>query len=104
MLTIDHMRRQMERQFDFIMAFWNCPKPTTELVHGFCMAGAFEVALACNTTVAAGSSAFFTKRATNRAYEIMGCAMRCAPLWTSTSSSMPRRAPRRPHPQTGTAH
>jgi len=128
--TVDLVRKQMERQFDFIMAFWDCPKPTIALVHGFCMAGAFEVALACDITiaaegtrfgepevrfgtgivamllpwavlpkhakemlltgndkmdaarahaigivnhvVAAGPSVFFTKRAMNRTYEIMG--------------------------------
>ncbi|CAN0509935.1 unnamed protein product, partial [Phaeothamnion confervicola] len=58
MSTVDHVRRQMERQFDFIMAFWDCPKPTIALVHGFCMAGAFEVALACDITVAAEGTRF----------------------------------------------
>ncbi len=48
----------MERQFDFIMAFWDCPKPTIALVHGFCMAGAFEVALACDITIAAEGTRF----------------------------------------------
>ena len=58
MSTIDHVRRQMELQFDFIMAFWDCPKPTIALAHGFCMAGAFEVALACDITVAAEGTRF----------------------------------------------
>jgi len=58
MSTIAHIRRQMERQFDFIMAFWDCPKPTIALVHGFCMAGAFEVALACDITIAADGTRF----------------------------------------------
>ena len=58
MSTVDHVRRQMERQFDFIMAFWDCPKPTIALVHGFCMAGAFEVALACDITIAAEGTRF----------------------------------------------
>lgn len=58
MSTVDHVRRQMERQFDFIMAFWDCPKPTVALVHGFCMAGAFEVALACDITIAAQDAVF----------------------------------------------
>ena len=58
MSTIDHVQVQMERQFDFIMAFWDCPKPTIALVHGFCMAGAFEVALACDITIAAEGTRF----------------------------------------------
>lgn len=58
MSTVDHVRRQMEKQFDFIMAFWDCPKPTIALVHGFCMAGAFEVALACDITIAAEGTRF----------------------------------------------
>ena len=56
--TVDLVRKQMERQFDFIMAFWDCPKPTIALVHGFCMAGAFEVALACDITIAAEATRF----------------------------------------------
>jgi enoyl-CoA hydratase len=58
MSTVDKVRVQMERQFDFIMAFWDCPKPTVALVHGFCMAGAFEVALACDITIAAEGTRF----------------------------------------------
>lgn len=58
MSSVELVRRQMERQFDFIMAFWDCPKPTIALVHGFCMAGAFEVALACDITIAASGTRF----------------------------------------------
>jgi enoyl-CoA hydratase len=58
MSTIDRVQRQMELQFDFIMAFWDCPKPTIALVHGFCMAGAFEVALACDITIASEGTRF----------------------------------------------
>jgi enoyl-CoA hydratase len=58
MSTIDRVQVQMELQFDFIMAFWDCPKPTIALVHGFCMAGAFEVALACDITIAAEGTRF----------------------------------------------
>ena len=58
MSTVDKVRRQMERQFDFIMAFWDCPKPTIAVTHGFCMAGAFEVALACDLTIAAEGTRF----------------------------------------------
>lgn len=58
MSTIDLVQAQMELQFDFIMSFWDFPKPTIALVHGFCMAGAFEVALACDITVAAEGTRF----------------------------------------------
>ena len=58
MSTIDRVQAQMELQFDFIMSFWDCPKPTIALVHGFCMAGAFEVALACDITIAAEGTRF----------------------------------------------
>jgi Enoyl-CoA hydratase/isomerase len=27
MSTVKHVRRQTERQFDVIMAYWDCPKP-----------------------------------------------------------------------------
>jgi enoyl-CoA hydratase len=121
MSTLEHVHRDTERQFDFIIAFWDCPKTTVALVHGFCMAGAIEVVLACDITIAAegtrfgepavrfgtgivamllpsavlpkhakemlltghdkmdaahahaaGPSVFFTKRAMNRTYEILG--------------------------------
>jgi enoyl-CoA hydratase len=58
MSTIDRVQAQMELQFDFIMSFWDCPKPTIALVHGFCMAGAFEVALGCDITIAAEGARF----------------------------------------------
>ena len=48
----------MQLQFDFIMRFWNSPKPTKEAVHGHCVVGAFEVALACDITIAAQNTKF----------------------------------------------
>jgi enoyl-CoA hydratase len=51
-------RKVLEADFDFIMAFWHCPKPTIAAVHGYCIGGAFELSLACDVTVAAQSTKF----------------------------------------------
>ncbi|MGF1610666.1 MAG: enoyl-CoA hydratase/isomerase family protein [Kiloniellales bacterium] len=42
----------------FIMRFWDCPKPTLAAVHGYCLGGAFELALACDVTVASSDALF----------------------------------------------
>ena len=51
-------REMLEADFDFIMGFWHCPKPTIAVVHGYCIGGAFELSLACDVTVAAQSTKF----------------------------------------------
>jgi len=51
-------REVLEADFDFIMAFWHASKPTIAAVHGYCIGGAFELALACDVTVAAQSTKF----------------------------------------------
>lgn len=56
--TIDKVRKQMTLQFDFITCFWHSPKPTIAAVHGYCLAGAFELSLACDITVAAEDAIF----------------------------------------------
>jgi len=56
--SIDKVRAQMALQFDFIIKFWDSPKPTIAVVQGYCLAGAFEVALACDMTVAAQGTMF----------------------------------------------
>lgn len=55
---VNAWRAVLEADFDFIMQFWDCPKPIVAAVHGYCLAGAFEVALACDVTIA-GESALF---------------------------------------------
>jgi enoyl-CoA hydratase/carnithine racemase len=49
-------RRVLEADFAFIMAFWDCPKPTIAAIHGYCIGGAFELSLACDITVAAAGT------------------------------------------------
>ena len=44
--------------FDTTMRFWRSPKPTIAAVHGPCVAGAFEMALACDITIAAEDAVF----------------------------------------------
>jgi enoyl-CoA hydratase len=56
--SVDKVRAQMALQFDFIIKFWDCPKPTVAVVQGYCLAGAFELALACDITVAAEGTMF----------------------------------------------
>lgn len=51
-------REQLELQFDFIMSFWNAPVPTIAQVHGYCLAGAFEVSLACDMTICSDDAVF----------------------------------------------
>ena len=58
MADISDWERQMQLQFDFILQFWNSPKPTIAVTHGFCLAGAFELMLACDVTVAAEGTRF----------------------------------------------
>ena len=48
----------LELDFRVTMRFWHCPKPTIAAIHGACLAGAFELALACDIAVAA-EDAFF---------------------------------------------
>lgn len=48
----DAWREVLTKDFDFIMQFWNSPKPTIAAAHGFCIAGAMEVLMACDLAVA----------------------------------------------------
>ena len=48
----------LRKDFETVMRFWHLPKPTIAAVRGACLAGGFELALACDLTIAA-EDAFF---------------------------------------------
>lgn len=48
----------LKRDFDFIMRFWHLSRPTIAAVHGYALAGACELAMACDITIAAEGTRF----------------------------------------------
>lgn len=42
----------LRADFDFVMQFWDCPKPTVSAIHGHCIGGGMELAVACDLTIA----------------------------------------------------
>jgi enoyl-CoA hydratase len=56
--TVPEWRSALEADFNFIMQFWDCKKPTISAIHGFCLAGGMELALACDIAIA-GKDALF---------------------------------------------
>lgn len=51
-------REILELDFSTTMRFWDCAKPTVAAIHGACMAGAFEMALACDISVCSRDAVF----------------------------------------------
>ena len=51
-------REILDLDFSTTMRFWDCAKPTVAAIHGPCMAGAFEMALACDVSVCSRDALF----------------------------------------------
>ena len=54
----EHTRRELRRDFDLVMRFWDCPKPTIAAVHGYCLGSSMEITAVCDITVAADDCLF----------------------------------------------
>jgi enoyl-CoA hydratase len=52
------VRRELSKDFDIIMRFWDCPKPTIAAVHTYCLGSGMEMAAACDITFAAQGCRF----------------------------------------------
>lgn len=52
------LRTELRRDFDLIMRFWDCPKPTIASVHGYCLGSSMEIAAVCDLTIAASDCRF----------------------------------------------
>jgi enoyl-CoA hydratase len=55
---VEAWRAILRKDFDTIMRFWHFPRPTIATVRGPCLAGACELALACDITIAAEGTRF----------------------------------------------
>lgn len=56
--TVQQWRPAIEADLEFIMQFWYSRKPTVSAVHGYCVAGGCELAVACDITVADSGARF----------------------------------------------
>lgn len=56
--TREQWQAAIDADLDMIMRFWHCRKPTIAVVHGYVLAGGFEMALACDMTVCESNALF----------------------------------------------
>jgi enoyl-CoA hydratase len=56
--NFDAIREELTRDFNLIMRFWDCRKPTVAAVHGYCLGSSMEISAVCDVTVAADDCRF----------------------------------------------
>lgn len=54
----EFLRAELRRDYELIMRFWDCPKPTIAAVHGYCLGSSMEIAAVCDLTIATGDCRF----------------------------------------------
>ena len=52
------LRSDLQRDFDSVMRFWDCPKPVIAAIHGYCLGYAMEIAAACDIVIAGEACRF----------------------------------------------
>lgn len=57
-VSAQQWRKFLETDFNLIMRFWDSPLPTVSAVQGHCVGGGFELAMACDLTIAAENALF----------------------------------------------
>jgi enoyl-CoA hydratase len=54
----DDWHRELERDLALTLQLWSLPKPTIARVHGWCLGGALDLAIACDLVVASEDARF----------------------------------------------